>query len=129
MRPHYYHRDGTPFATDDVTDWAREFGTMDRRVGLTDVTDAAKPGRKIRVSTVFLGIDHAFGDGPPLLFESMAFHGDDGEEEMQDRYSTEAQAAEGHAAMVAQVAATMAEPVVTDVEDSEWSTVTSEDSG
>ena len=25
------------------------------------------------VSTVFLGLDHAFGDGPPVLFESMIF--------------------------------------------------------
>lgn len=25
------------------------------------------------VSTVFLGLDHSFDDGPPLLFETMAF--------------------------------------------------------
>jgi hypothetical protein len=28
------------------------------------------------VSTVFLCIDHGFGDGPPVLFETMAFGGD-----------------------------------------------------
>jgi hypothetical protein len=30
---------------------------------------------KLRVSTVFLGLDHRFGgEGPPILFESMAFY-------------------------------------------------------
>lgn len=41
----------------------------------------------IRVSTVFLGIDHRFNeDGPPILFETMIFGGPhDG---FQDRCST-----------------------------------------
>jgi len=55
----------------------------------------------IRVSTVFLGIDHNFGAGLPLLFESMIFinggplqsHDLDGE---QDRYYTYEQALTGH---------------------------------
>jgi len=47
------------------------------------------------VSTVFLrGIDHSFFGGGPLLFETMVFGGEhDGD---QWRYSTWAQAAEGH---------------------------------
>lgn len=27
----------------------------------------------VRVSTIFLGIDQRFGDGPPILFETMIF--------------------------------------------------------
>lgn len=51
------------------------------------------------VSTVFLGLDHAFGQGSPLIFETMVFGGPlDGR---QDRYSTYEQAEAGHAAMVA----------------------------
>ena len=46
------------------------------------------------VSTVFLGLDHSFGGGPPLLFETMIFDG--GEEEHCVRYSTWQQAEEGH---------------------------------
>lgn len=47
-----------------------------------------------RVSTIFLGLDHSFGEGPPLIFESMTFPGYD-----QERYSTWEQAAAGHLAM------------------------------
>ena len=58
------------------------------------------------VSTVHLGLDHSFGQGPPLIFETMVFPCDaDGHvtswsEEDCDRYSTEAGALAGHAAMV-----------------------------
>lgn len=52
---------------------AKEFGewveTADRVVSHTRVAD-------IEVSTVFLGIDHQFYPGPPLLFETMVFGGD-----------------------------------------------------
>ena len=52
---------------------AKEFGewveTADRVVSHTKVAD-------IEVSTVFLGIDHQFFAGPPLLFETMVFGGD-----------------------------------------------------
>jgi len=66
----------------------------DRRVALDkDVAPGAE------VSTVFLGLDHAFGDGPPVLFETMVFGGPlDGE---QDRYCTWDEAVAGHAAMLA----------------------------
>lgn len=57
---------------------------------------------KIRISTVFLSIDHRFGDeGPPILFETMVFGGNlDGE---QRRYETWDQAVLGHENMVARV--------------------------
>lgn len=49
----------------------------------------------IWVSTIFLGIDHNHGtEGEPLLFETMAF--DDDEAIGQWRYSTYADAEEGH---------------------------------
>lgn len=53
------------------------------------------------VSTVFLTIDHQFGEGPPLLFETMLFPADGSliEEEM-DRYSTWEEATQGHRDMV-----------------------------
>jgi hypothetical protein len=50
---------------------------------------------EIRVSTVFLGIDHGWSpDEPPVVFETMIFGGP--ESEYQERYSTEAEAIEGH---------------------------------
>lgn len=53
----------------------------------------------VYVSTVFLVIDHRWGAGDPLLFETLVFNGPlDGE---MARYSTYAAAEAGHAAMVA----------------------------
>lgn len=61
------------------------------RIGYDEIGD-------VHVSTVWLGMNHQWGDGPPLIFESMIFEGDhDG---WQDRYSTKEQAAEGHRRIV-----------------------------
>jgi hypothetical protein len=50
----------------DVLVWAAWYETADRTV--------AKAHRQgFEVSTVFLGLDHRWGDGPPLLFETMIF--------------------------------------------------------
>lgn len=81
----------------DVEEWARMFEDMDRRrVAFTELV----PGST--VSTVFLGMNHAWGHGPPLLFETMAF-GPGADDEMR-RYSTWAQAEAGHAEVVELVA-------------------------
>ncbi len=46
------------------------------------------------VSTVFLGMDHSFMEGPPLLFETMVFGGKhDG---YMERYCTWEEAQAGH---------------------------------
>jgi hypothetical protein len=47
------------------------------------------------VSTVFLGLDHSFGEGPPLLFETMVFVNDMSGRWM-DRCSTWAEAERQH---------------------------------
>ena len=62
------------------------------------------------VSTVFLGIDHAFSrqtiDDEPALFETMVFHRENanadlwGEPGPMERYATWAEAEAGHAAAV-----------------------------
>lgn len=55
----------------------------------------------VRVSTVFLGMDHNWSQaGPPILFETMLF-GTPDEDNPMVRYSTEQQAREGHEAIVA----------------------------
>ena len=62
--------------------------------------------KDIAVSTVFLGINHAFGDGPPVLFETLVFAKDHPaiDEEME-RYCTRDEAIAGHNVMVDTVAA------------------------
>jgi hypothetical protein len=38
-------------------------------------------GEEVDVSTIWLGINHRFGDGAPLIFETMVFY--DGPEDLQ----------------------------------------------
>ena len=79
----------------DVQKWAKWFEKADRRVKVTHVGDTM-------ISTVFLGIDHSFGQlGPPLLFETMVFIGD-GDGDM-NRYPTWKLAEQGHDEMVKRI--------------------------
>jgi len=55
------------------------------------------------ISTVFLGIDHGFGEGPPLLFETMVFARGSLSDLEMERYSTWNQAVAGHQAMLKEV--------------------------
>lgn len=48
------------------------------------------------ISTVWLGLDHGFSDGKPLIFETMVFKGDCRTEDYCDHYSTWEEAEEGH---------------------------------
>ena len=53
----------------------------------------------VRVSTVFLGLDHSLTlDGPPVLWETMVFGGDN--DQYQQRYTSRAEAIEGHGAIL-----------------------------
>lgn len=91
-----YILDGHDAVPADLTTWARWYEKADRRVAHTDTGNE-------RISTVFLGLNHSFGGGPPLLFETLVFSGPlDGE---MDRYSTWIEAESGHAKMVARCGA------------------------
>lgn len=49
----------------------------------------------VKVSTVFIGLNHAFlGQGAPLIFETMIFGGP--HDQYQERYCTWEEAEEGH---------------------------------
>lgn len=81
---------------------AKELGqerpTATIRIGADDVND-------VHVSTVFLGMNHAWGDEPPLVFETMTFdhRAEKVCDEWQWRYSTLDAAEAGHAAIVAAI--------------------------
>ena len=54
-----------------------------------------------RVSTMWLGIDHGFSGGPPLIFETIVLSGPPSWHEFDSyRYSTLKEAQAGHIAMV-----------------------------
>lgn len=80
---------------EDAIEWTVWFKKADRKVALY------KAG-KVRVSTVFLGLNRGFG-GKPLWFETMVFGGKLDQE--QDRYETWDEAVAGHKAMVKRVKA------------------------
>lgn len=48
------------------------------------------------ISTVYLGIDHSFGLGKPLYYETMIFPNGSWDEIYCTRYETEEEAIEGH---------------------------------
>ena len=103
---HYIREpDGTIRTTEDSLEWAKWFQTANRRICL-DVIPLRSlflrilrllfflPTRGGYLSTVFLGIDHNFSyEGPPILFETMAF---DIDIDVESRWATENEARIGH---------------------------------
>ena len=71
-----------------LEEWEASFKGENRVIGSDHLTP------EVHVSTVFLSLDH--GDGPPILFETMVFHGNNGDSELCVRYATMAEAIEGH---------------------------------
>lgn len=98
--------DGHAIIPVPLFEWAAWFASTDRIVQQDTRADG------LFISTVFLGIDHSFGEGPPLLFETMVFQGKDGREIDCQRYSTWDDALAGHQHFLAQyqVRATEATP-------------------
>lgn len=92
----YYDRKGEPISMDR---WVELSVSEYKRIDSTEL-----PG-DVLVSTVWLGLNHSWLGGPPLIFETMVFggrlHGE------MDRYATEAEAQAGHVVMVKRVEATL----------------------
>ncbi len=72
---------------DDVLQWAKAFEQNNRILQQDTIGD-------VFVSTVFLGLDHQYDEGPPLLFETMTFK--NGSSKDMKRYSTYDEAILGH---------------------------------
>lgn len=134
----WYDRDGQPLTAWDAAGLLEDEAY--KRVARSTVFEADDPNTCYDVSTVWLGLDHRVGDGPPLIFETMVFgEGSDevyvdryatyidwgdgtpgttsADEVDVDRYSTLAAADQGHRAMVDRIAADLRQPVVADLHD------------
>jgi len=85
----------TPVECPDLIEWGQWMQTADRHVAKTKIND------NVKVSTVFLGLDHSFGEGPPLLFETMIFGGE--HDQYMERFETWEQAETGHKVAVASI--------------------------
>lgn len=96
LRIHYIlDESGDPVQCSDFLIWAAWWERTDRTLSKSILPDG------VEVSTVFMGLDHQWGDGPPLLWETMVFGGPYDQEQV--RYHTRQQALAGHAQMVARV--------------------------
>ena len=82
--PIYYDYDGKPITS--LLEWHYLFREP-RHVGKDEHGD-------ILVSTVWLGLNHRFGPGKPLIYETMIFKGEHDEYTM--RYSSYDEAKAGH---------------------------------
>ena len=94
----YFKRSGEPYPKGHfgVLEWARDFEDQKMRVV---AQEELKNGRW--VSTVWLGLDHSFGAGKPMIFETTVFPktGVYGDIDMA-RYATQREALQGHKKMV-----------------------------
>lgn len=92
--PRHYILDGRTPRPCDLMTWAQAFEKADRHIGNDTIGN-------VLVSTVFLGLDHSFGSGPPLLFETMIFGGE--HDHYQDRCSSYDEAEAMHLKALAMV--------------------------
>lgn len=90
-RAMYYSINSEPIS---FRTWA-EMREDHKRIALTEITS------EIAVSTVWLGIDHGWGQSVPIIFEMMVFGGPLDQE--QWRYATKEAALAGHDQAVAAV--------------------------
>lgn len=101
--PHKYwtlDESGQPVECDMMT-WARDLGKGKEMAVNPNIVARLQMGRAL-VSTVFLGLNHNWGDGPPLIWETMVFKGRLDQE--QDRCSgSRADALAMHLRMVERV--------------------------
>ncbi len=86
-RPEYYTLDGHKAVPTDMAGWMKIFRSPARFVAKSEINGST-------VSTVFLGLDHSFGGGPPMIFETMILSGPHAD--YQTRCSTWEEAEEMH---------------------------------
>ncbi len=90
-----------PCGRNEFALWCGDYNGYNRR----QMADTTVEG--IRISTVFLGLDHSFTKGAPILFETMIF-GEIPQDNYQRRYRTYKAAIIGHYEAVEEVKATLA---------------------
>ena len=105
-----YDKYGNPITMAEFTKLKFESGEDYHRIGSTDIGP-------YWVSTVWIGLDHSFGRGPPLIFETMVFPKDQRDDPAYHgltdidtrRYNTLQEAMDGHVEQCLLVRATLQE--------------------
>lgn len=81
----FYDRDGKPLT---LLEWAHKYEDREYRQVAEDNNG------EVRVSTIWLGVDHNWSEGRPLYYETMIFGGP--LDQTQWRWHTEKEAVAGH---------------------------------
>jgi len=94
-----FDSEGNSVPCSDIVEWG-EFMHRCKSICVTNVGD-------VMVSTVFLGLDHGFGGGTPILWETMVFDGSrvgvTKYDHEQKRYTSMKEALEGHKEIAAEI--------------------------
>jgi len=93
MSEYYYLNEDKTVRPCHLLTWSTQFQKLSM-LGKKHVGDDEIEGK--RVSTVWLGLNHRFDEGKPLIFETMVFKDKSGAEIYCERYSTWEEAEEGH---------------------------------
>lgn len=89
MTHNIFDRKGKPI---DTEEWGRLSADLEYKVVARSTLQGG-----LAVSTVWLGLDHAHGHGPPVIFETMVFPSWNNMSELDcHRYHTEDEAFAGH---------------------------------
>ncbi len=96
MKKYILNDNGEPIEEPDLLIWGKWLETADRHIACDEIG-------KVRISTVFLGLDHSFcmENHKPILFETMVFGGE--HDQYQERYINRIAAQAGHDRAVAMV--------------------------
>ena len=92
----YYILDGKKVVSSDIQGWMKFMSTPRTDFWCRGKRKSIRRTKLfgVLISTVFLGIDHGFGKGKPVLFETMMFG--DIVSDYQERYTTYDEAVKGH---------------------------------
>ena len=89
MQGHYILENQKPVPCLDYDGWAR-LSSQQKHVSLNYI------GRKDWISTIFLGVEHGYECGKPIIFETMIFCEDEKYDQYQERYTDFYEAAARH---------------------------------
>lgn len=101
MGQYILNKNNKPVRCNDILKWGAWFQTHSNKVKVTRLNNYS-------VSTIFLGIDHSWGGGVPLLFETMVFEEKNRIKKgefagVQMRWNTHEEAVKGHNKLVREI--------------------------
>lgn len=99
----HYDLDGNPCSMRTWCDGRQAMRAGDPRGRIGSTSLRWERGQYLWISTVWLGLNHQWGSGPPLIYETMVFGPEDWSDLDCERYSSRLEAEAGHVIAIAGV--------------------------